>query len=67
MAFQNTVITSNGEILTGKLWRKNHPFLKELPFYCDILKMDDIADSLQAAFGERSLEGVCYCALLVIR
>jgi hypothetical protein len=62
----NTVKSSNGEILTGKLWRKDHKFFKDLPFYTDIPRMDEIAGPLREALGEGSVEG-SYGALLVVR
>jgi hypothetical protein len=66
MSFQNTVQHFNGEILTGKLWRKNHPFFTDLPFYTEILRMDDIAGPLKNALGEGSPEGT-YGAMLMVR
>jgi hypothetical protein len=65
MSIQHKTRDSKGEILTGRLWRKNHSFFKNLPFYSAIPNMDEIATSLQNALGERSLEG-CYGALLVV-
>jgi len=66
MSLQNTVKCSNGEILTGKLWRKQHSFFHDLPFYSDVLRMDEIAGPLQKALGDVSQEG-CYKALLVVK
>ena len=66
MSFQNTVKDSNGEILTGRLWRKRHAFFNDLPFYSNIPRMDDVADSLQKAFGEGAKEEGCYRVLLVV-
>jgi hypothetical protein len=66
MSIQHKTRDSNGEILTGRLWRKNHSFFKNLPFYSDIPRTDEIASTLQNALGERSLEG-CYGALLLVR
>jgi hypothetical protein len=66
MSFQNTVEHSNGEILTGRLWRKHHSFFNDLPFYSNIPRKDDIADSLREAFGEAAKEEGCYRALLVV-
>jgi hypothetical protein len=62
----NTVKNSNGELLTGKLWRKNHELFNDLPFHTDIPRMDEIAGPLQKALEEGSLE-VSYRALLVVR
>ena len=66
MSFQNTVKHSNGEILTGKLWRKDHSFFNGLPFYSNIPRMDDIAGSLQVALGNGAQVKGCYRALLVV-
>jgi len=66
MSIQNTIKSSNGEILTGRLWRKEHPFFNDLPFYSNIPRMDEIAGTLESALGKESLEG-CYRALLVVR
>jgi hypothetical protein len=64
MSNQNTIKNSNGEILTGKLWRKSHSFFNDLPFYTEI--QDEIAGPLQTALGERGGEGR-YMATLVVR
>jgi hypothetical protein len=61
----NTVRTPSGEIMTGRLWRLNHPFFKNLPFYCDILRREDIACDLSEVFGENAVEG-CYKSLLIV-
>jgi hypothetical protein len=61
----NTVSNSNGEILTGRLWRKNHQFFTKLPFYCNVLRMDDVAKALGRVFGD-SVEEECYKALLIV-
>ena len=66
MSLQNTIKHSNSEILTGRLWRKDHSSFKSLPFYSDIPRMDEIAPPLQKALGIESLEG-CYRTLLVVR
>ena len=65
-SIQQTVKDSNGELLTGRRWRMNHPFFNTLPFYSDIPGMDDIAGPLQKALGERSVVG-SFGALLVVR
>lgn len=62
----NTIKNTDGEILTGRLWRKDHPFFKFFPFYTNIPRMDEIGAPLQKALGGRSQEG-CYGALLVVR
>lgn len=66
MSNQNTIKNSNGEILTGKLWRKSHRFFADLPFYTEIPRMDEIAGPLQSALSEVGQEG-CYMATLVVR
>jgi hypothetical protein len=66
MSIYNTVKNGDGEILTGKLWRKSHPFFNDLPFYTEIPRMDDMAGPLESALGEESREG-CYRAMLVVR
>jgi len=48
----NTVIHSNGKILTGKLWRKTHSFFKDLPFYSNIPRMDGLVGPLANAGSE---------------
>lgn len=65
MSLLNTVEHSNGEILTGKLWRTCHAFFNDLPFYSNIPRMEEIASPLQKALGEDDLEG-CYRELLVV-
>jgi hypothetical protein len=65
MSFQN-IKYSNGEILTGKLWRQSHPFFNDLPFYSEIPRMDEIAGPLESALGKGDQEG-CYRAMLVVR
>ena len=44
----------NDEILMGKLWRGLHPSFKELPFYTEIPRMDEMSRPLQIALGEGS-------------
>jgi len=66
MSILNTIKSSNGEILTGRLWRKDHPFFNDLPFYSNIPRMDEIAGPLENALGKGNLDG-CYRALLVVR
>jgi hypothetical protein len=48
----NIVVHSNGEVLTGRLWRKDHAFLHTLPFYSNIAKVDDLAALLVDSFPE---------------
>jgi hypothetical protein len=56
MPQMNTVRNSNGEIITGRIWRKSHSFFKDLPFYSDIAMMDDIASVMERDLGEGSFE-----------
>jgi hypothetical protein len=63
---KNTVKHSSGVDLTGKLWRKEHPFFKDLPFYSNIPRMDDLAESLGTALCE-GRSGGFYNALLIVR
>jgi hypothetical protein len=50
----NTIIQSNGDILTGKAWRKQHPHFHRLPFYTNIPSMDEMAGPLQTALSGRA-------------
>ena len=61
-----TIKNSNGEILTGKMWRKDLSFFNRLPFYTNIANMDDLALSLRGALQEDVREGT-FEALLVVR
>ena len=65
MSSMNTVKHPNGEILTGKLWRIDHPLFLDLPFYSNFLRMDDIEGPLEKALGEVNQDGP-YVALLVV-
>jgi hypothetical protein len=58
----NKVKLSTGEILTGKLWRKEHEVIRQLPFYSNIAGMDDLSAPFEAA----SQEGTFH-ALLIVR
>jgi len=60
MSHPNTVRDLNGEILTGRVWRKYQTFFSHLPFYTNVPRMEEIAVPLQ------SLEGG-YKDLLVVR
>jgi hypothetical protein len=62
----NTVIQTNGEILTGKLWRRQHSHFNGLPFYSNIPRMDEMAGPLKTVFSDRP-ENQSFCALLVVR
>jgi len=65
LSLQNTIKDSNGELLTGRRWRMNHPFFNTLPFHSDILRMDEIAGPLQKVLGGRMVGS--FGALLVVR
>jgi selenocysteine lyase/cysteine desulfurase len=52
----NTVRHSSGDLLTGKLWRKDHTFISQLPFYSNIARMDDIAAALETVHWEGSFK-----------
>lgn len=62
MLSSNTVLRSNGEVLTGKEWRKEHDFFDDLPFYSDIPRMEEMGRPLQ---GSLSLDK-WYGKLLVV-
>ena len=66
MSIPYTIKDSNGELLTGRLWRKSHPFFHRLPFYSDILRMDDIARPLEESLAGRAMVG-SFGTLLVVR
>jgi hypothetical protein len=65
MLLPNTTKHSSGEILTGKLWRMDHPFFHQLPFHSDIPRMEELARPLGYALGESQEEG-CFMPLLVV-
>jgi hypothetical protein len=65
MFVQNTVKHPSGEILTGKIWRKEHHFLKNLPFYSGIPQMDAMDKSLEDAL-DKSYVSDLYKVLLVV-
>jgi hypothetical protein len=56
MLFPNTIKLSSGEILTGRLWRKDHTLFSQLPFYSDIVRMDEIGEPLQVALSQSRSE-----------
>ena len=61
----NTVRDSNGEILTGQIWRQRHGFFKNLPFYSNIPRMEDMSAALLGALGGNRLENPFIDVLLV--
>lgn len=66
MFVTNTVKHSSGQVLTGKLWRKEHPFLSDLPFHSSILQMDAMGEGLETALDPSSVDKG-HGALLVVR
>ena len=64
--FPNTIKDSTGKILTGKIWRKRHGFFKDLPFYSNIPRMDEMAVSLLGALGEDGLEKFWVAVLVCV-
>ena len=58
----HTVELPNGQLLTGKLWRKDHPLFKHLPFYSSIPRTDDIGASLRGSISPEEWYG----SLLVV-
>jgi hypothetical protein len=63
----NTIKDCDGQILTGRTWRKHHAFIKDLPFYSDIPRMDDMAESLQGAVRQATLQTSGMALLVVSR
>jgi hypothetical protein len=43
----NTITQSSGEVLTGKVWRKQHSSFDSLPFYSNITRIDEMAEPLK--------------------
>jgi hypothetical protein len=66
LTFRNTIKDSNGEILTGRLWRLSNSTLKSLPFYLNLHEMDELAGPLQKAVDKRGVHG-SFVALLMVR
>jgi hypothetical protein len=64
MSGQNTILHSNGEILTGRLWRKSHSFFKDLPFYSNIVRMDEMTGALVNADDDGRER--CYKTMLFV-
>jgi hypothetical protein len=48
----NTITHSTGEVLTGRLWRKEHSFFPSLPFYSNIPRIDDMTEALKTPQAE---------------
>jgi hypothetical protein len=67
MPFMNhTVKHSSGADLTGKLWRKDNPSFCDLPFYSNIPRMDEMAESLGVALCHGDGEEL-FKKLLIVR
>jgi len=64
MSYQQNLRYFDGQILTGRLWRKRHFFFNDLPFYSNITRMDDMAGPIQKALGD-GMERY-YSALMVV-
>jgi hypothetical protein len=63
---KNTVKNANGEILTGRLWRKSQPFVRRLPFHSNLPRMEEMAAPLEGAFdGFDDAEGSIKLLLIV--
>jgi hypothetical protein len=62
----NTIAQANGDILTGKVWRKQHSFFNGLPFYSDAPRMDEMAIALKMTLSADSAHQ-CFGTLLVVR
>lgn len=58
----NTTRHSSGEILTGRLWRKENAVIRQLPFYSKIAGIDNLADPFEVACGDGSFK-----TLLIVR
>jgi hypothetical protein len=65
MALKYKVSHSEGEFLTGKLWRKDHAGFRQLPFFSNIPRMDEMAEPLEKALLEVGGDGCCDASLVV--
>jgi len=64
MSLQHTIRLSDGQLLTGRLWRKSHSFFNNLPFFSDIPRMDEMAGPLETALADNG--GGYFNDLLVV-
>ena len=65
MSYQQNIQYCEGEVLTGRLWRKrNSEFFKMLPFYSEIPRMDEMSGPIRDALLEG--RGGHHIALLVV-
>ena len=62
----NIVLDSNGEIITGKLWRKKYPAFNKMPFFSSIPLKDEMGRPLKEALAEVGQEGF-FAELLIVR
>jgi hypothetical protein len=67
MPITNIVIHASGEILTGRLWRRDLSLFNSLPFYTDIPRMDEMAGPLEKALADINGKGPFFTLLLVRR
>ena len=51
-----------GNDITGRSWRKTHPFFNDLPFYSNIPRADCMSELLEESLGE----GGGYKSLLLV-
>jgi hypothetical protein len=58
-------VNAHGVILTGKIWRKNYGFFKDLPSYSNIPQMEEMAGSLLGALSHHGSEKPCMALLVV--
>ena len=63
----NTIKHSSGEVLTGKLWRKDHAFFKDLPFYSNIPRMEEMGQPLEDGLSQGSGDDWCNMSLVVCK
>ena len=62
----NIVCDSNGEILTGKLWKKKYLAFYKMPFFSSIPTKDEMGGPLKEALVEVGQEGF-FAELLIVR
>lgn len=62
MLYPNTIKHSSGDILTGKLWRKDNPLFYRLPFHSNIAGVNEIGGWLEEALSPEEE----YKAILVV-
>jgi hypothetical protein len=65
MSHPNTVKDLNGEILTGRVWRKYQTFFGHLPFYTNVPRMEEIDVPMQSLeCGYKDLLMVCQLSFI---